>query len=1567
MNRRENVVKDAPTIAVSNGVWQGWALLVACLIATALAAYYTKSDADRDAKREFDFVSKEIQIKIQDRLSAHEQILRSGAAFYENSGSVSREDWCRFTERQNVVQYLPGIQGIGFALLIPPQNLAQHVQEIRAQGFPDYHVWPESKRETYSSIIYLEPFTNRNLRAFGYDMFSESVRRAAMERARDQDAASLSGKVVLVQETEKNVQAGTLMYVPVYRLGMPHNTIAQRRAALVGWVYSPYRMNDLMQGILGRWDLTGQKRIHLEIFDSETVSPDTLLYDSQPNGAQHTGTASRLTMQSKVVSSGRPWTLRFTRTGSLSSITDYGKVWLVLFGGTSISLLISVLFFVQNARFKALQKARELSTELTLSEQSYRNQFAANSAVMLLIDPKDGTIVEANAAAVSFYGYPREQLLTLRMPDINPRPIAEVLEILTSIQPERGQRFQFQHRLANGELRDVEASMSAIQFGGRPVFHSIVFDITERKRAEEALQRAARTDEQLHHFLVAINKCPDLDSALACLVQLAIESGNMDGAGIYLIEDQNAILRHHIGLDPALVEQASRRPLSTDYMKAALQDPHKIANIPSKQYHLDGAYGIRHGYCIALMVGDQPFGFLNVGSSRVEPPSASDIEIIRILVLETGSVFQRLRFEDRLRRINAEQRTILDTTPVGVCHLKNRKVQWANPAFERMLGYVDGESIGLDTAAFYANREDYEHVGMTGYEQLSKGESYFAEVEMKRKDGSLLWINIVGRCVDPQNQDEGSIWTLYDATERKRMLEALQESETRHSSIFSVMAEGVVVQAADGTITDCNLCAEKLLGLRRDEIKGRTSVDTRWQTVRADGSPFFGKDHPAMISLRTGRPCHNVLIGLHLPDGSKRWLNVNSEPMIKEGENRPYAVVTSFSDITERKQIMEQLQETSEQLLEAQRIARIGSYIFDIKTGRFTTSEVLDELFGIVNPGFIKDIAELLQLIHPQDRAEILRYLNDEVLKGQAAFDRYYRIIRHNDQQVRWVHSLGKVTFDDHGQPLRMIGSVQDITERKQAEEALRQSEAKLKSALASMTDAVFISDAQGKFIDFNDAFATFHRFKNKDECAKHLAEYPDIMDVFMPNGELAPFEQWAVSRALRGETVTNAEYILRRKDTGETWVGNYSFAPIRDNDGNIVGSVVTGRDITEQKRLEAMQKNLEIQNRQIQKAESLGRMAAAIAHHFNNQLQAVMMGLQMAMSDLPKNVMAVENLTDAMLSARKAAKVSSLMLTYLGQTAAKYEPLYLCEACQRQLSNIQADLPKDMVLETDLLTPGPVINANANQIQQVLTNLVTNAWEALGDTRSAIRVAVKTVCAEEIPATNRFPIDYKPQDTDYACLEVTDAGCGIAAEDMDKLFDPFFSTKFTGRGLGLSAVLGIVRAHGGCVTVESQPKRGSVFRVFLPLSAEAVLQKPMPPVQASQTGEGGTVLLVDDEPIIRKSIEIVLKRSGFTVLTAVDGVDAVEVFRKHRDEIGCVLCDLTMPRMNGWETLTTLRKLSPGFPVILSSGYSEAQVMAGDHPELPQAFLSKPYEFKTLINAIARFMRNTDQTVKKT
>jgi PAS domain S-box-containing protein len=430
-------------------------------------------------------------------------------------------------------------------------------------------------------------------------------------------------------------------------------------------------------------------------------------------------------------------------------------------------------------------------------------------------------------------------------------------------------------------------------------------------------------------------------------------------------------------------------------------------------------------------------------------------------------------------------------------------------------------------------------------------------------------------------------------------------------------------------------------------------------------------------------------------------------------------------------------------------------------------------------------------------------------------------------------------------------------------------------------------------------------------------------------------------------------ELRVLKKDAAPFWV-RVEATMARDADGASVCRAVVS-DIAERKFEEEEKAKLETQNRQLQKAEGLGRMAGAIAHHFNNHLTAVMGNLELAIGDLPPGAGPAGKLTDALQAAHEAAEVSKLMLTYLGQTQARHEPLDLSEVCRRSLPMLRAAMPKGMVLDADLPSPGPAIGADANQIQQVLTNLVTNAWEAGGDGRSAVHLTVKTVPPADISAWRRFPIDWWPRDNAYACLEVVDAGSGIADKDIEKLFDPFFSSKFTGRGLGLSVVLGIVRAHEGAVTVESEPGRGSAFRVFLPVSAEAVLSRPDQPAKSPEIDGGGTVLLVEDEQMLRKLGETVLASLGFAVLLAKDGVEAVEVFRRHKDEVRCVLCDLTMPRMNGWATLAALRKLAPGLPVILASGYDEARVMAGDHPELPQAFLSKPYQLQGLRDAIGR------------
>lgn len=347
-----------------------WGVLLVGLMLTIASALYIKANEDRLEELDFNAGCVALQEKIAERLSDHERILVGGAALFEASEVVTREEWRIFSQHLNVDKHLPGIQGFGFALLIPRAELDRHTQDIRKEGFPDYQVRPPGERDVYSSIVYLEPFSGRNLRAFGYDMFSEPVRRAAMERARDMDCAALSGKVTLVQETDKEVQAGTLMYVPVYCKGMPTQTVEQRRAAIMGWVYSPYRMNDLLQGILGTNKPANKELLELEIFDGSQHVSSNLLFTSHAKRVGHPSD-SRFKRELPVNFNGRCWTLSFTQAGRGLLTPAYAGAGLALMGGILCTLLLSTLIGVLlNTQSEAQRLARTLTSDLQKSKES---------------------------------------------------------------------------------------------------------------------------------------------------------------------------------------------------------------------------------------------------------------------------------------------------------------------------------------------------------------------------------------------------------------------------------------------------------------------------------------------------------------------------------------------------------------------------------------------------------------------------------------------------------------------------------------------------------------------------------------------------------------------------------------------------------------------------------------------------------------------------------------------------------------------------------------------------------------------------------------------------------------------------------------------------------------------------------------------------------------------------------------------------------------------------------------------------------------------------------------------
>jgi len=396
---------------------------------------------------------------------------------------------------------------------------------------------------------------------------------------------------------------------------------------------------------------------------------------------------------------------------------------------------------------------------------------------------------------------------------------------------------------------------------------------------------------------------------------------------------------------------------------------------------------------------------------------------------------------------------------------------------------------------------------------------------------------------------------------------------------------------------------------------------------------------------------------------------------------------------------------------------------------------------------------------------------------------------------------------------------------------------------------------------------------------------------------------------------------------------------------------------LQDRQRADEERHTLERRLQQAQKAESLGRMAGAIAHHYNNLLGAVMGNLEMAMFELPADAGVRIYISEAMDASRRAAEISTQMLSYLGKAIGKRESIDLVKFCTEALPLWQASLPGTARLKTEFLIPKAMIHADAVQLRQALTNLVINAGEAVCDRQGEVAVAVRLVPVEEIRAFRLYPPDWASKDKQVACISVSDTGIGMEPAIFDKLFDPFFSTKFTGRGLGLAVVLGLIGAHGGAIAVESDPGKGSLFRVLLPL-LEPDIQQPSLKTDAVVSGpvnDQSLILLVDDEPLMRKMTTAMLSHLGKAVVEASGGMEALEVFRRHSDRIRCVLLDFTMPGMNGWETLAAFRALRPDLPVVLVSGYDQNRVMAAEHSDQPCVFLHKPFRVAELREAIER------------
>ena len=398
--------------------------------------------------------------------------------------------------------------------------------------------------------------------------------------------------------------------------------------------------------------------------------------------------------------------------------------------------------------------------------------------------------------------------------------------------------------------------------------------------------------------------------------------------------------------------------------------------------------------------------------------------------------------------------------------------------------------------------------------------------------------------------------------------------------------------------------------------------------------------------------------------------------------------------------------------------------------------------------------------------------------------------------------------------------------------------------------------------------------------------------------------------------------------------------------------------DVTERLAAEEKQRKLQMQMQHAQRLESVGVLAGGIAHDFNNLLTAMQGHAELARLEQTLSPAMVEHIDCIEEASRAAADLCQQMLAYAGKGKFVLQHISLTDLVRNMQKLIESSVGKHVHVDYRLDEHMPTIAADVSQIRQVLLNMVINASEAIPEGQDGrITIATGAMGADESYFTETY-IGRGIIEDSYAYLEVSDNGCGMDAETQEKMFDPFFSTKFAGRGLGMSAVVGIVQGHDGMLKVDSRPGQGTTMRASFPCSAgQPSAISPADTRATKAQGLSGKVLVVDDEKAVLRVAKKMLERMGLEVVEAGDGQEGVETFRRHKDDIACVLLDMSMPNMDGISCMAKLRRIKPAVKVLMSSGYNEEEMIKRLEGAMPEGFLKKPYTFEALQQKLGEIM----------
>ena len=674
-----------------------------------------------------------------------------------------------------------------------------------------------------------------------------------------------------------------------------------------------------------------------------------------------------------------------------------------------------------------------------------------------------------------------------------------------------------------------------------------------------------------------------------------------------------------------------------------------------------------------------------------------------------------------------------------------------------------------------------------------------------------------------------------------------------------------------------------------------------------------------------GRTEFDLTYRLVTPEGDTRWVETRTM-LLTDGYGRLRQVQGIMLDVTERQRMQAELQAEQQRYQTLFNHSGAGIIYYDtagcLQMANDAACRMLQREASYLKGRRLEDVLPLAMAAQTRDRIEqgllqpITQTFEDEMdLPGGA----------------RWYISTFTTIKDPQGHAMGVLVVSQDISERKAAEAALAESQSRYQTIVETAQEGVWLIDGQARTTFVNQRMADLLGYTPAEMLGRTLF---DFMDQQATRQAQQNFE-----RRKQGFKEVH-DFRFQRKDGTFLWA-IVSTNPLVDKQGQFSGSLALITDITERKRSEQERHKLEMRVQQAQKLESLGILAAGIAHDFNNLLQAILGHAELALQDAPPGSPQAESLQEIKKSAERAGIISSQMMTYVGQGSYQRSLVHL----EKAMNDLRPSL-KNLVAQKAVLTldcdPGlPPVWADPSELSQCVMQLVNNAVEALGPDPGRIMVHASYPPWQRHALLELFGAPELSEGR-YLTLTVTDTGCGIDRATMQHLFEPFFTTKFPGRGLGLMRVLGFVRGHGGGVGVQSKPGEGTTITLVLP-EAPADHVKKIETMPWGWRGHG-TILLVDDEAVVLSAGRRLLTEMGFTVISAGDGQEALDIVQSRGGEIRCVVLDLVMAGMDGAQTLAALRTINANLPVLIATAYPALQAAELLQNQTYHGLIHKPY-----------------------